>query len=36
MLAASFPIAIDQLDARKNLVVRVEEVDGKTVEYSER
>jgi hypothetical protein len=35
MLAARFVLPLDQLDARKNLTVRIEEVDGKTFEYSE-
>jgi len=35
MLAARFVMPLDQLDARKNLTVRIEEVDGKTFEYSE-
>lgn len=36
MVAVRFPVPIDQLDARKRLMVRVEEVDGKTFEYSDR
>jgi len=36
MAAARFEMPLDQLDARKNLKVRIEEVDGKTFEYSER
>ena len=35
MAAAYFELPIDQLDARKNLTVRIEEVDGKIFEYSE-
>ena len=36
MAAVRFEMPLDQLDARKNLTVRIEEVDGKTFEYSER
>ena len=36
MVAVRFPVPIDQLDGRKRLVIRVEEVDGKTFEYSDR
>jgi hypothetical protein len=35
MAAAYFELPIDQLDARKNLTVRIEEVDGKIFAYSE-
>src|SRR5215471_4353415 len=34
MAAVRFVVPLDQLDARKNLKVRIEEVDGKTFEYS--
>jgi hypothetical protein len=36
MAAVRFVVPLEQLDARKNLKVRIEEVDGKTFEYSER
>ncbi len=36
MVAARFVVPLEQLDARKNLVVRIEEVDGKSFEYSEK
>jgi hypothetical protein len=36
MAAVRFVVALEELDARKNLKVRIEEVDGKTFEYSER
>jgi hypothetical protein len=36
MVAARFEVPLEQLDARKNLVVRIEEVDGKSFEISER
>ena len=35
MAAVRFVVPLEQLDARKNLIVRIEEVDGKTFEYSE-
>jgi hypothetical protein len=35
MAAVRFVMPLDQLDARKNLTVRIEEVDGKIFEYSE-
>jgi hypothetical protein len=36
MIAARFQAPMALLDARKRFVVRIEEVDGKTFEYSER
>jgi hypothetical protein len=35
MTAVRFVVPLEQLDARKNLKVRIEEVDGKTFEYKE-
>jgi deoxyxylulose-5-phosphate synthase len=35
MVAVRFVTPLDQLDARKNLTVRVEEVDGKSFVYTE-
>jgi hypothetical protein len=35
MAAVRFVVPLEQLDARKNLTVRIEEVDGKTFQYSE-
>ena len=35
MAAARFVLPLEQLDARKNIKVRIEEVDGKTFEYLE-
>ena len=36
MIAARFQAPVSMLDARKRFVLRIEEVDGKTVEISER
>jgi len=36
MIAARFQVPLATLDARKRFVVRIEEVDGKSFEYSER
>lgn len=36
MIAARFQVPLAMLDGRKRFVVRVEEVDGKTFEYTER
>ena len=36
MIAARFQAPVAMLEARKRFVVRIEEVDGKTFEYSER
>ena len=36
MVAVRFPVPLDKLDTRKRLTVRVEEVDGKVFEYSDR
>lgn len=36
MIAARFQVPLTMLDGRKRFVVRVEEVDGKTFEYTER
>jgi hypothetical protein len=36
MVAARFTTPLEKLDARKRLIVRIEEVDGKSFEYSER
>jgi len=36
MLAARFQTPLAKLDARKRFVMRIEEVDGKVFEYSER
>jgi hypothetical protein len=36
MAAVRFEVPAAELDARKNLTIRIEEVDGKTFEYSER
>jgi hypothetical protein len=35
MLAVRFVTPLDQLDARKNLKIRIEETDGKVFEYTE-
>jgi hypothetical protein len=35
MVAARFVVPINELDARKNLKIRIEETDGKTFEYTE-
>ena len=36
MIAARFPAPLVMIDGRKRFVVRIEEVDGKSFEYSER
>jgi len=36
MIAARFQAPVSLLDGRKRFIVRVEEIDGKTFEYSER
>jgi hypothetical protein len=36
MIAARFQVPLPTLDGRKRFVVRIEEVDGKSFEYSER
>ena len=36
MIAARFQAPVSMLDARKRFVLRIEEVDGKTVDISER
>jgi hypothetical protein len=36
MIAARFQAPVSMLEARKRFVLRIEEVDGKTFEYSER
>jgi hypothetical protein len=36
MIAARFQVPVSTLDSRKRFIVRIEEVDGKSFEYSER
>jgi hypothetical protein len=36
MIAARFQAPVSLLEARKRFVLRIEEVDGKSFEYSER
>jgi len=36
MVAVRYPVPLDKLESRKRLTVRVEEVDGKVFEYSDR